>query len=291
MLRALELSKNNLDHDGYPDAYNAAITARNLANLYLSVGSLKEAIQVLRENYAFADATTDDFMRVGFRCTLGYALLQAEGPTSECERLFNEALEYQRLRKIDQTRDDSPLFTVLGQLPGFHYWEYLNAAGRHEEVTLFANQATIESPSKAGIMSQGLELLSKAISAAGQKKNRIEVTAQFEQAVSVLKSSGRREQYCRAFIAYADYLADIQDWESASVWLEQAEQIAFPDGLKLYSTDCKILRIRMLLSSERMQLDEVKKYLVEVESLVEETGYHRRDSDIQPLRERLQSLI
>lgn len=96
-----------------------AIVARNLGNSYLARGQPKRAIETLRDNLNLADTAEEEFMRFGFRTSLGFATLQANGPTKETSEFFSEAW-----KKFEDWKPKTP-----PELPSYHYAKFLIAKG------------------------------------------------------------------------------------------------------------------------------------------------------------------
>ena len=102
------------------DAYTAAITARNLANFLIRIGELSEAEQILTGNLHHAEQSSDKFMPVGFRCSLGYARLLQFGPVASVAETFALAWDWNSRRGRDASTPE---------LPNFHYLMFLIARG------------------------------------------------------------------------------------------------------------------------------------------------------------------
>ena len=76
---------------------NAAISASNLSELYLTLGDVAQALNYAQQSVELADRSGDAFQRMVNRTTLADALHQA-GRLSEAEAAFREAEEMQKAR-------------------------------------------------------------------------------------------------------------------------------------------------------------------------------------------------
>ena len=100
------------------DWKEAAIRASNLCELELTLGEVAGAVGGAEQSVAYADRSSDAFMRLMTRTTQADALHQA-GRRAEAETRFREAEQIQK--------DDQPEYPLLYSLPGFRYCDLLLA--------------------------------------------------------------------------------------------------------------------------------------------------------------------
>lgn len=84
-----------------------------------------------------------------------------------------------------------------------------------------------------------------------------------------------------ALLARAAYHRHTHNWQAAEEDLEEVLDIAEPSGMRLHLTDYHLEMARLRLAQERLQ--DARPHVAEAARLIEETGYHRRDKELEEL--------
>ena len=105
------------------------------------------------------------------------------------------------------------------------------------------------------------------------------------QAVDGLRESGYQDELPRGLLARAACYRSQGDNAGARSDLQEAREIAERSEMRLYLADYHLESYRLELAENNS--DAARIHLDEAETLIRETGYHRRDSELAALRERL----
>jgi tetratricopeptide (TPR) repeat protein len=237
------------------DWENASIRHGNLSEFQLALGNVNEAIAAARQAVEFADRSGDEFQRMGKRTTLADALHQAGG-LAEAARLFEEA---ERLQAEWQSQ-----YPALYSLPGYLYCELLLGQGQTAEVLRRATQTLRWSEGRLGLLSIGLNhvTLGRAHPPASP-----ESATHLNQAVDYLRRAGQLHMLPRALRA-----------RGTPHDLDEVCRIATRSGMRLHLTDYHLAMARIHKSRE---------HFLKAEALIAATGYHRRDAELEALRQTL----
>ncbi|HLJ27269.1 MAG TPA: TIR domain-containing protein [Candidatus Angelobacter sp.] len=235
---------------------NAAVAYGNLADLLLSLGDVQQAIAAARHSVDLADRSGESFHRMSKRTTLAHALLES-GDLVEAQRLFAEAEQIQS----EQERE----FLILYSLPGFCYCDLLLERGQSAEVIRRAAQTLnwVNRP-----LSIGLDHLSLG---RAHPAGSPESTHHLNQAVDFLRQSGSLHHIPRGLLA-----------RGTPRDLAEVFRIASRSGMRLHLSDYHLASARLALGNR--DLVKAREHFEKAETLVHETGYHRRDGELERLR-------
>ncbi|MCP4426855.1 MAG: hypothetical protein GY803_20395, partial [Chloroflexi bacterium] len=299
------------------DWKNAASAAGNLSELWLSVGEIGRAVEAARQSVEFADRSGDGFQRYSKRTALADALHQSASPPKthppafkkrgggkpaslsrrrglgdefeEAEALFREAEEMQK--------EEQPDYPYLYSLQGFHYCDLLLSLGRVQEVRQRAAQTLEWVKQQNWLLDIALDRLSlgrAALLQAVQEREAAdsenpaehpalrEAESWLEQAVAGLRDAGRQDYLPRSLLARAALRRVCRDFEKAWIDLNELYEIASRSGMRLFLADYHLEAARVLNAEGRIA--EMREHLAAAASLIEETGYHRRDGELGELR-------
>lgn len=225
---------------------DAAIAYTNLSGLDIALGRVSESVATARQSVDLSDRNAERFRRLAHRTTLARNLLQS-GDLVEATRLFEEA---ERLQAEHQ-----PEFPILYSLRGFHYCDLLLDLGQNAEVLRRASRTLPWVKKQRLLAAIGLDHLSLG---RGYPSGSTEAQNHLDQAVDFLRRAGRLD-----YVPYA-LLARGTDRD-----LDEVFRIATRSGMRLHLADYHL----------------AKGNLAEAERLINETGYHRRDAELQKLKE------
>ncbi len=249
---------------------------------------------------AFADRGEDDFWKSAFRTTHADALHQA-GKNRVAEKLFIEAENMQKERQ--------PEYPWLYSLWGFRFCDLLLSMGKYQEVLARAKKALdivlggsrnlndialIKLSIGKTLMLQSIDNHSSCFSEAEDYLN---------QAVDGLREAGAQEFIIKGLLQRSTLLRHQKDFLKSWADLDEAREIAEYGQMRLHLTDyhleaCRNIRDQMAdsdyqiiddgetlsLTKEEMQL-KFQEHFKEAERLVQETGYHRRDGELDDLKD------
>ena len=264
------------------DWNNASRYSGNLSELHLTLGRVDEAIACAERSVEYAVRSEDAFLRMVKRTTLADSLCQA-GQLGQSEKRFQEAEAMQK--------DRQPQYPLLYSLQGYQYCDLLLERGRHEEVLDRAAQTLEWATAHLGLLDIGLDHLSlarAAVAAAesgrGEALDRARSHAQ--AAVDNLRLAGTQDHLPRGLFGRAEVYRLTGDLDAARGDLEAAMAIATRDPagqMKLFETDCHLALARVELTAANT--DQGREHLQAAEDLIEETGYHRRDEELQRMKQ------
>jgi tetratricopeptide (TPR) repeat protein len=229
---------------------SAAQACRNLSELYLTLGNLQEAVAEGRQAVKFGDRSGQWGLRTASRATLADALHQS-GDFAAAARLFAEA---ERLQV-----ENEPDYPILYSVWGYRYCDLLLSQGQISEVLRRAPQMLLIAEGSGLPLDIGLDHLALG---RAHPIDSTEAAGHFDQAVDFLRRAGTLHRLPLGLLA-----------RGKPYDLDEAFRIATRSGMRLYLADYHLACGN----------------LVEAERLINETGYHRRDAELEKLRKRLAS--
>lgn len=252
---------------------HAANNYGNLGELYLTLGNIPDAIAVGRQavdfanrRAVFANRRAVNLQKVAQRAILAAALHQSND-LPEAIRLFEEA------ERIEAKSD--PEFPILYSFWGYRYCDLLLSQRQDKAVLSRASDMLLwdELEENPRLLDIGLDhlLLSRV-----QGFDFVETAKHLDYAVDFLRQSGRLDYLPLALLARGTP----QD-------LDEVFRIATRSGMRLHLTDYHLASARLALpTSDR---PKAREHFTKAETLVQETGYHRRDPELAELRAELGS--
>ena len=258
------------------DWVNASAQSGNLSELQLTRGGVDAAVQYGRRAVGYADRNGDRFLRMVNRTTQADAEHQA-GRRKAAEKLFREAERLQQERQ--------PQYRFLYSLWGYRYCDLLLAQGQPAEARRRATQ-TLE-----WVRAAGLDLLSMALDqltlgrAALALGDLPEAAERLDEAINHLRVAGHQEFVARGLLARAELHRRQGAFNRARRDLREVEKIARRGGMRLFLTDFHLESARLALAESDPAA--AREHLDKARQLVAETGYHRRDPDLDEIAAQL----
>jgi tetratricopeptide (TPR) repeat protein len=276
------------------DWKNAARSASNLSELYLTLGNIGEAIRYGEKSVHYADKSGLKSQKMINRTTLADALFQS-GDMKKAEELFLEAEAIQK--------EWQPEYPFLYSLYGFRFCELKLSRGDYKEARK-RGEKTLEWLSKAGIDILSIPLDHLTIGRAYLQSGDMKEAGEYlNLAVDGLRKAGDKEFVARGLLSRSGFFRIKGDFAKAMRDLEEAWEIATRSGMKLFICDIHIESCRFLLSIiEKNNLEilkdiapespfaafndstdplkAAKSHIEEASKIIEETCYHRRDVEI-----------
>ena len=273
---------------------NAAIVAENLVDLHVTLGELEQAREYGEESLKHAERIDDVVERRDSRLYLANAFRQL-GKISEAEKLYLEAEEIQKKWQ--------PSFPFLYSIGGADYCALLSERGEFEAVLERATQTLewakeylealpiatdhlslarahlgLAEPgiTKRGGVSEGAEKAAEHLAAAGRE---------IEEAVDGLRHASRDDRLPGGLLGRAAYFRAAEEFEAAERDITEAASIARRSEMKLYSCDAELEWARLRLAEG--DATKARAHLEKAKTIVEETGYRRREPEIRELEEKL----
>jgi tetratricopeptide (TPR) repeat protein len=272
----------------------SAIATNNLCELYLTLGDVTSALKYGQQSVEFAERSRDGFLIESLRTTHANALHQA-GKNIAAETFFIEAENMYKKRV--------PGDHWLYGLAGFLFCDLILSIGRYQEVLERAQTSLkqMQNDPHAPLFIIVIDKLTigKALMLLG---SLAESEDYLNQAVDGFRKAGRQDYLPSALFARAVLLRHKEDFLKSWADLDEAKEIAEYGQMKLHVVDyhletCRNIKAQLSakeyqiiedgqtlsLTKEQMQA-KFTKHFKEAERLVNETGYHRRDKEIEELR-------
>jgi tetratricopeptide (TPR) repeat protein len=293
----------------------AAKVACNLSTLSLTLGEMAEAQYFARHSVDLADHSTDMFMRIVSRTALADGLHQA-GQLDEAERLFCEAEAVQK--------EDQPEYPLLYSLQGYLYCDLLLTltgfgplicsvpAGPAAQSEIGNRKSAIDlcckvqkratqtlewamSVREASLLDIALNHLSLGRALLLEQVLTSHPTPltsasdHLTDGVEGLRQSNNQDELPRGLLARAALRRVSSDLAGAGRDLAEAQELAERSGMKLFLTDGLIEEACQAIADRGMRIADWKSKACEcvrkAKEIIEETGYHRRDPEIQLLEQ------
>ena len=282
---------------------NATMAAINLSELYLTLGDVASAQKHAAQSVTFADRSGDGFMKEASRIVHADALHQA-GKNKAAEKLFIEAEELQQ-----KSEPESPW---LYSVQGFHFCDLLLSVGKYREVVERA-RATIKFAERNNwLLDIALDKLTigKALMLQSIENNSSDfndAVQYLNQAVDGLRESGSQHHLPRGLFAHATLSRIQKDFRKSWADLDEAREIAEYGQMRLHLTDyhleaCRNINAQLSMINDQLSVFEIvengetlsltkeemharfQEHFKEAQRLVKETGYHRRDGELEELK-------
>lgn len=279
---------------GQEDWQDSARIASNLSELHLTLGDVAAAREYGQQSVDFADKSGDEDMMFITRTKLADASHQA-GDVSAAEALFNEAEKMQKERQ--------PAYPYLYSFRGFNFCDLLLSRGKHKEA-LERAQSNVQYEKEGWYPLLSIALDKLTIGKAYMYLSNFRESEKYlNQAVDDLREAGTQHRLPWALLARAGLSRIQKDFPGSWTDLDEAYEIAEYGQMRLHLTDyhleaCRNIKAQLLvghyqiiengetlsLSKEAMQA-KYREHFTEAERLIEETGYHRRDGELEELRD------
>jgi len=296
------------------DWENGAISGANLSELTLTLGAVAEAQRYARQSIDLADRSGGAFWRMANRTTLADALHQA-GRLDEAEALFREAEAMQKARQSE--------YLLLYSLPGYRYCDLLltragfglwlirsASAGAVTESQIENRKSAIETcPDVQKRGTQTLEwsttqgfLLDIALDHLSlgralllehvldpDTRSLDPAFGHLTAAVEGLRRAGTQDHLPRGLLARAALRRVSGDLAGAAHDLGEAQDLAERSAMRLFQADGLIEQAAQTIADCGVRSADWKSKAREcvgkAKALVQETGYHCRDPEIQLLEQ------
>ena len=264
------------------DWKNASVNASNVSELYLTLGDITKAVEIAERSVMHAELSRNPFQRLFCRTTLAAALHQA-GAFRAAEAMFREA------EKIQAEWD--PWKPLLYSIQGWRYTDLLLDRGEYETVERRARRTLrfMLKDRTAPLLTLAVEELSlgRALmleSSRSRGRSYDEAEGHIEHAVELLREGGGLDYLPFGLIARAQVNGFIANHINARADLDEAMDIATRDSqglMRLHITECHLGYARLALAQN--DRETAQRHLILARDLIEETGYHRRDKELEGL--------
>ncbi|MBI5184231.1 MAG: toll/interleukin-1 receptor domain-containing protein [Nitrospinae bacterium] len=266
----------------------SALDVGNLSQIFLALGEISKAVDYGRRSVEYADQSKNAFRKENNRTTFADALMQA-GKIEEAETLFREAEAMQQKRLHD--------IPYLYSLWGFRFCDLLIGKGGFGETRERAEQAIEIAKRNNWLLdiAPGNLTLGRALFLQAQAEGSGDFSSSeqyLNQAVKGFMDASRHDYLPRGLLARSALYRAKKDFSLARRDLREAQETAERGKMKLHLADCHLEAARILIEEgDRGQgsggREKAKGHWREAKRLVEETGYHRRDGEVQELSGRL----
>ena len=269
----------------------------------LTFGDMASAQEYGAQGVTIADRSWDGVQMELNRTIHADALHQA-GDNQAAKKLFIEAEKMQKKRK--------PEYPWLFSLPGFQFCDYLLSTGKYQEVQeRLQTIIKYENESWYNLLSIALDKLTigKVNMLLG---NFAESEKYLNQAIDGLREAGRQDCAPWGLLARANLFRHLKYFLKSWADLDEGREIAAYGEMRLHLTDyhleaCRTIGEQLLVnnsmgsaqsyliiedgeslhvSNKEMQ-EKFREHFMEAERLITETGYHRRDQELEALRKEI----
>jgi tetratricopeptide (TPR) repeat protein len=255
---------------------NAARSSNSLTELLAALGRLGEAEATAREGMELADRSGDESLRLIPHAYLAYLLLQ-RGHLDEAAKLFAEIEAIQR--------QGQPKYPYLYSVNGYQYCDLLLAIGNFNDVQERTDESFLWHASGSSLLTIALDHLSRgrgeAAAVAEEAGNPTSAENWLDQAVTHLRTAGTLPFQPLGFLARAGFLRQQKRFDEARHDLAETRRIAGRGGMRLHliDTDLEEARLEMALGNPAAARPLIER----ARTGIAETGYHRRDGELDAL--------
>jgi tetratricopeptide (TPR) repeat protein len=278
---------------------SAAEIAGDVCLLHAMLGELEKARRRADRGRIYADRSKSAFEQTRARSNLVCALVQM-GRLPDAEEVFREAEFICKTFEAGRCSNGAPCPT-LGS-----YWFYQLHLELHayDELEQLIKKTAATRWAVTGMPELSTALADTALAwvclkRAGatewpaHSKQKPEIEADLERAGKLLDGAlahmteaGTMHHRPRVLLARAAWHRLREDWQAADECLQEVEAIAKRGGMKLFQIDHFLESARLELA--RGKCDKVAEMLARARDGIAETGYHRREHDLEVLQSALQ---
>ncbi|WP_333878150.1 SMEK domain-containing protein [Methylobacter sp.] len=252
--------------------------AQNLADLYLHLGQLELAYDtVTQKQIEYAQLSEHSFSKIKSQCYLATVLYRT-GNLSEAIKHFQHA-------EILQQQDG---FQHLSSLLGFEYCGLLIDTA-YDKNTLRTAIAIVKHNSKLDLHLLDDALMNITCARICVFSNNLSDAEKiFQRAVSSIQKSNLATFTPLFYLYRADFYLTQNQLDPAQADLNSAWEIIERCGMKLYAVDYLLIHGRYSLAIK--DHDTALSHYIEAKQLIQETGYHLRDAELDLFAAKLRQL-
>ncbi|PPK74875.1 ATP/maltotriose-dependent transcriptional regulator MalT [Methylobacter tundripaludum] len=258
----------------------ASIANHNLVELYLSLGQLSLAHIAAQQAMKYAQRSEGTSEQMKSQCYLATVL-------HRCGHLSEAYQHFQKAEELDQSLG----YHYLSSLGGFWYCILLSDTA-HDKTSLQAVEERAYYSldiffSKNHLVSIALDFLTVA-SVGAALKQFPQAENIFQQAIQRIEKAGRTNETPLFYLYRADFFLTQNQLDPALADLNSAWEIIERCGMKLYAVDYLLIHGRYCLDIK--DHDTALNHYEEAKQLIQETGYHLRDAELDLFAAKLRQL-
>jgi tetratricopeptide (TPR) repeat protein/DNA-binding winged helix-turn-helix (wHTH) protein len=258
-IRPFEAAARAAEQDN--DWAKTAAIYGSLQGLHIAIGNIEESLESGRSAVVFADRSGDRFQQMSKRTCVAEALHMA-GDFAEAEELLNEAEQIAAEGALGNAARSGTIVYVHCNL--------LLDLGRWDEILRRATETLKDAEARGDIRDAGLMHAMLGMASPSGSKAAV---FHLDQAVELLRAAGSRTHLGYGLLARKK----LRD-------LEELYIMATSSGMRLNLADYHLAMAQSLLQGDFLKGRE---HLRVARSLLAETGYHRRDSELTRLEHEL----
>jgi tetratricopeptide (TPR) repeat protein len=256
---------------------NASVNAGNLCDLHLTLGDKELAINYSRKGIEFDQRSESRKQKISSFGKFANILAQL-GHLDEAEKHFIEAEEIQKYLIPEYPK----LYSVLG----FRYCEFLIEVKKNQEALGRAQYSIKISKEYDDLLSIALDTLILGrccfFYELDHKKQKLKQTTEFlNEAVNGLRKAATLEFLPFGLLARAELYRVQRKWNEEQEDLDEVFDLSVSSGMRLHECDAHLEQARLFLAQGKKE--EAKPHVEDARKLIEDTGYHRRDSALAEL--------
>lgn len=252
---------------------SAASAAQNLVDLYLPLGQLNQAKNAAQQAIDYAQLSEDVLRQIGCQFFLA-SVLHRSGHLSEAYSIF------QRAEVLEQKITDRHLLIARGNRFHALLLDTINNSADLQKI-IIKTEKSLENDLK------NRHLLGIAIGYFTLARTRFafnklaQAENAFEQAIQYIEKANTIHRAPPFFLYRADFYLAKNQLNSAQADLNSAWEIIERCGMKLYAVDYLLIHGRYSLATA--DIETALNHYEEAKQLIEETGYHLRDAELDLL--------
>ena len=242
---------------------------QNLTDLLLPLGKLHDAETAARLAIKYAQRTENKWRQMVSYNSLA-AVLHRQGQLQQAQQVFAKAEQLQQLRESSKP--------YLYSVAGAHYCAFLLDTANN---TTDLNQILVRGEDSLKIVNNLLSIALDHLTLARtyQALQQAQIASkEFNSAIEGIQKAGKANHTSIFYLARADFYLTQNQLDPALADLNSAWEIIERCGMKLYAVDYLLIHGRYCLAIR--DNETALNHYEEAKGLIQETGYHLRDAEL-----------
>lgn len=260
--------------------FSIANVSSSISEVHLALGEIKQSIEIAWSGAKFSHLVNDSRSQIINLSILADSYINF-GHQTQALNLFKLAQELHA--------EYDPEYDLLYSLMGFRYCKLLIDKKLYDIAIEYASlNLEYEGEDWYSILDAALDKLTlgKALLKKSYRSEEHIHDASYwiNDSLVGLRDAGDSEMLVEGILVYSEFLRFVEKYQDAYHCLLEVFDITKPCGMRLHLADYHLEMARLRFAQEK---GNPQPHIEAAETLIEETGYHRRDAELSELKAQL----